>query len=262
MINKQIGITIKSLREIDLMREAGQVVAKTKLAIKDAIEPGISTKELDVIAEREIKSLGAIPSFKGYRAGGNIPFPSTICVSINQEIVHGIPSDRIINNGDIVSIDVGAVVGGYHGDSAFTIGVGSITDDSTSLINATEEALKRGILEVKSGIRVGDISYAIQKYSEDLGYSVVKQYVGHGIGQELHEEPQIPNYGKKGLGPILLTGMVIAIEPMLNKGKSDTVLLEDGWTVSTADNSLSAHFEETVAITSLGSEILTQVQER
>ena len=261
MINKQLGITIKSSREIDLMREAGQVVAKTKLAIKDAIQPGISTKELDIIAEREIKKLGAIPSFKGYKAGGNIPFPSTICVSINEEIVHGIPSNRVISNGDIVSVDVGAIVGGYHGDSAFTIGVGTIVDESQLLIESTNIALQKGISIVKDGVRVGDISCAIQEYSEGLGYSVVKQYVGHGIGQELHEEPQIPNYGKKGLGPILLSGMVIAIEPMLTIGKSDTMLLDDGWTVSTADGSLSAHFEETVAITSSGSEILTQIQE-
>ena len=261
MINKQLGITIKSSREIDLMREAGQVVAKTKLAIKDAIQPGISTKELDIIAEREIKKLGAIPSFKGYKAGGNIPFPSTICVSINEEIVHGIPNNRVINNGDIVSVDVGAIVGGYHGDSAFTIGVGTIVDESQLLIESTNIALQKGISIVKDGVRVGDISCAIQGYSEGLGYSVVKQYVGHGIGQELHEEPQIPNYGKKGLGPILLSGMVIAIEPMLTIGKSDTMLLDDGWTVSTADGSLSAHFEETVAITSSGSEILTQIQE-
>ncbi|MCH2304256.1 MAG: type I methionyl aminopeptidase [SAR202 cluster bacterium] len=260
MINKQLGITIKSPREMDLMRQAGQIVAKTKLVVKDAIEPGINTKELDVIAEKEIRKLGATPSFKGYKAGGNIPFPSTICVSINDEIVHGIPSNRVINDGDIISVDVGAIVEGYHGDSAFTIGVGSISNDSQLLINSTEKALEKGILEVKSGVRVGDISCAIQDYSEGLGYSVVKQYVGHGIGRELHEEPQIPNYGKKGLGPILSSGMVIAIEPMLTIGKSDTMLLDDGWTVATADGSLSAHFEETVAITSSGSEILTQVK--
>ena len=242
MINKQLGITIKSSREMDLMRQAGQVVAKTKLAVKDAVQPGINTKDLDDIAENEIRKLGAIPSFKGYKAGGNIPFPSTICASLNEEIVHGIPGGRIIKEGDIISIDVGAIVEGYHGDSAFTMGVGAISDEAKNLIEATSNALTKGIAEVKSGIRVGDISYAIQSYSERLGYSVVKQYVGHGIGQALHEEPQIPNYGKRGLGPVLMAGMVIAIEPMLNIGRSDTKLLDDGWTVSTADGSLSAHF--------------------
>ena len=253
------GVTLKSARELDLMREAGQVVTAAKAKVKEAIEPGITTLELDRIAEREIRSHGATPSFKGYKAGGAIPFPATICVSVNEEIVHGIPGGRTLEEGDLVSVDVGAIVGGFHGDSAFTLGVGALSDEARRLMDATRIALRRGIEKAVSGARVGDISSAVQTYSESLGYSVVRQYVGHGIGRRMHEEPQVPNYGVPGRGYKLRKGMTIAIEPMLNVGGWETVQLDDGWTVATADGSLSAHFEDTVAITENGAEVLTSV---
>jgi methionyl aminopeptidase len=251
------GITIKSDKELDLMRQAGQVVAQAKALVSEAVEPGVTTRELDRIAEEEIKRAGATPSFKGYPGVAQTPFPATICVSLNEEIVHGIPGDRVLREGDIVSIDVGAIVGGFHGDSAFTMGVGAISEEASRLIDATREALKQGIARAKSGARLTDISAAVQKYSEGLGYSVVRQYVGHGIGRALHEEPQVPNYGKAGRGPLLRKGMTIAIEPMLNVGGWEAVQLDDGWTVVTADGALSAHFEDTIAITEDGPEVLT-----
>ena len=260
--NKQPnGITIKSAGELDLMRQAGRVVAETKKRIIETLVPGVSTIELDRVAEKEIKKLGATPSFKGYTAGGNIPFPATICASLNEEIVHGIPGQRLVMDGDIISIDVGAIVGGFHGDSAFTIGVGDISEECRLLIESTKKALQLGILQAKVGARIGDISSAVQIYAENLGYSVVRQYVGHGIGRALHEEPQVPNYGVSGSGPILRNGMTIAIEPMLNLGSWETSQLSDGWTVVTADGKLSAHFEDTIAITENGTEVLTSIDE-
>ena len=246
------GITIKSTAEITSMRNAGQILKDTKKILFDIVEPGITTIELDQIAESTIRKLGGIPGFKGLYG-----FPATICASINEEIVHGIPSDRVISQGDILSIDIGAIVDGMNADSAFTMGVGTIDKEVTGLIKDTRKSLDLGIEQVKSGVRVGDISFAIQSYAEELGYGVVRQYVGHGIGRELHEEPQIPNYGPSGRGPILKAGMAIAIEPMLNLGHWDTELKPDGWTVVTADGSLSAHFEDTIVITENGSEILT-----
>ena len=254
------GITIKSSQELDLMRRAGQVVGLTKARLMEAVAPGISTRELDRIAENEITRLGAIPSFKGYMGAASTPFPATICVSLNAEIVHGIPGGRVLSEGDIVSVDVGAIVDGFHGDSAFTIGVGRITEEAQRLIEATRESLKYGIAEARAGMRVGDVSAAVQSYAEGLGYSVVRQYVGHGIGRALHEEPQVPNYGLAGRGPLLRKGMTIAIEPMLNIGGWETMQLDDGWTVVTADGSLSAHFEDTVAITEDGAEVLTSAE--
>ena len=239
------------------MRQAGQVVAHVKTMLKEAIRPGVSTRELDAIAEQEIGRLGAESNFKGYRVGASVPFPATICVSLNEEIVHGIPSDRVIHEGDVVSVDVGAVVSGFHGDSAFTVGVGEVSEEARRLIEATEESLRLGIGQVKAGARVGDISAAVQRCAEGLGYGVVRQYTGHGIGRAMHEEPQVPNYGPPGKGPLLREGMTLAIEPMLNVGGWETVQLPDGWTVVTADGSLSAHFEETVAITDAGTEVLT-----
>ena len=253
------GITIKSAKEIELMRQAGIVVAQTKARLLDAIAPGITARKLNQLAEDEIKRLGAKPSFKGYMGVGSTPFPGTICVSLNEEIVHGIPDDRTLRDGDIVSVDVGAIVGGFHGDSAFTIGVGQISDDANCLVEATREALKVGVAQAKAGVRVSDISAAVQDYAESLGYSVVRQYVGHGIGRALHEEPQVPNYGVPGRGPVLRTGMTIAIEPMLNIGGWETAQLDDGWTVVTADGKLSAHFEDTIAITEDGAEVLTSL---
>lgn len=227
-------------------------MAQVKSKIAQAIRPGVTTNDLDKIAEQEIKRLGAQSNFKGY-----LGFPATICVSINEEIVHGIPSNRRMREGDIVSVDVGATINGFHGDSAFTVGVGQITQQAQKLIDDTKESLRLGVVQAKAGSRVGDISAAVQKYSEERGYGVVRQYVGHGIGRALHEDPQIPNYGIPGRGPLLREGMAIAIEPMLNLGMWETVQLDDGWTVVTADNKLSAHFEDTVAITENGPEVLT-----
>ena len=246
------GITIKSTRELDYMREAGRVASLTKVVLKDAIRPGVTSRELDAIAEREIRSLGAVPSFKGLYG-----FPATICTSFNEEIVHGIPSRRRLEEGDIISIDLGAIVGGFHSDTAFTVGVGSIDEDSQRLIDATKESLRLAVEQTNAGNRVGDIGAAVQTYAEGLGYGVVRQYVGHGIGRALHEDPSVPNYGTPGRGAQLRVGMTVAIEPMLNMGTWDTRVLDDGWTVVTADGSRSAHFEDTVAVTENGPEVLT-----
>ena len=242
------GMTIKSDREMSFMREAGAVVAQVKRSVKRAIQPGTKTRELDLIAEEEIDKLGAKSNFKGYTGGGMVPFPATICVSVNDEIVHGVPSGRVLREGDLVSVDAGAMVNGFHGDSAFTVAVGQASHDVSRLIDSTQEALMVGIDQVRIGARVGDISAAVQSYSEGLGYGVVRKYTGHGIGRSLHEDPQVPNYGVPGRGPLLRSGMALAIEPMLNMGGPETVELEDGWTVATADGSLSAHFEETIGI--------------
>ena len=251
------GITIKSERELALMRQAGKVVAEAKFHVMEAVKPGVTTGELDSIAEDVIRKMGAVPSFKGYAAGGPIPFTGTICASINEEIVHGIPGRRKLKDGDIFSVDVGAIVKGFHGDSAFTVGVGDISDEAQRLIDATRESLKFGIEQANSGARIGDIGNAVQQYAESQGYSIVRKYVGHGIGRSLHEEPQVPNYGRPGRGVLIKKGMTLAIEPMLNIGTHETVQLDDGWTVVTADSELSAHFEDTIAITADGAEILT-----
>lgn len=239
------------------MRQAGKIVAEAKAHVMEAVRPGITTRELDRIAEGVIRKMGAVPSFKGYDAGGPIPFSGTICASVNEEIVHGIPGRRKLKEGDIFSVDVGAIVKGFHGDSAFTVGVGDISDEAQRLIDHTREALKRGIAQATAGGRIGDIGNAVQTYAEGEGYSVVRKYVGHGIGRSLHEEPQVPNYGRAGRGVLMRKGMTIAIEPMLNIGTDETVQLEDGWTVVTADGKLSAHFEDTIAITEDGAEIFT-----
>ena len=236
------------------MREAGGVVARTKALLAESIRPGITTGELDRIAEESIRGQGAVPSFKGY-----LGFPATTCISLNEEIVHGIPGNRVIREGDMVSMDLGAIVEGFHSDTAFTVGVGEVPPKVVRLIEATNRALTLGIAEARDGARIGDISAAVQGYAEGLGYSVVRQYVGHGIGRSLHEEPQVPNHGVEGRGPLLREGMVIAIEPMLNVGGWETEQMDDGWTVVTADRSLSAHFEDTVAITSSGPEVLTRL---
>ena len=251
---RERGITLKSPREIEFMRQAGKVVAQTIAVLVDALRPGMKTVDLDEIAFREIQRLGAKPSFKGY-----LGFPCTICVSINNEIVHGIPGDRVIQEGDLVSMDVGAVVEGFHGDSAVTIGVGRVSPVATELIDVTREALERGIAAATHGSRIGDISWAVQSFVEDKGYSVVREYVGHGIGRALHEEPQVPNFGSPGAGTMLRKGMVIAIEPMVNVGGWQTRVLKDNWTVVTADMSLSAHFENTLAITEGDAEVLTRL---
>ena len=261
MARLRSGVTIKNERELKLMFEAGQIVALAQAKMIEAIAPGVETRELDAIAEREIRKLGARPSFKNYNPGMSMPyaFPATICASINDEIVHGIPSARKLKEGDIISIDVGAIYGGMHGDSAFSEGVGEIGEDAQALMRATLESLDRGIAKVRVGGRVGDVSHAIQTYAEGQGYYVVKQYVGHGIGYDMHEEPQVPNYGKAGGGPLLRKGMALAIEPMLNIGTEKTKVLADGWTVSTADGSLSAHFEDTVALAPKGPIVTTRL---
>ena len=251
------GITIKSPRELNLMREAGKVVAEAKAAVRNAVQPGATSREMDALAEEVIRGRGAIPSFKGYKPTSSKPFPATICFSFNDEIVHGIPGDRKMREGDIVSIDFGAIVDGFHGDSAFTMGVGKISEKASLLIKVTKESLDEGIKKAIPGTRLTNISHAVQKYAEGKGFSVVREYVGHGIGRALHEEPQVPNYGKPGLGPRLRPGMALAIEPMLNVGTWRTKGLGDGWTIVTADGELSAHFEHTIAITENGPEILT-----
>jgi methionyl aminopeptidase len=245
-------IICKSEGELSLMREAGRIVAETHGLLAKAIRPGVTTKQLDQIAEDYIRSQGAIPSFKGYNG-----FPGSICASVNEELVHGIPGSRVLNEGDIISIDIGAQYKGYHGDSAWTYPVGEISPIARKLLEVTERSLFQGLAEVKPDARLFTISHAIQKCIEDEGFSVVREYVGHGIGAKLHEEPQIPNFGTPDRGPRLKPGMVLAIEPMVNAGERYVRTLSDDWTVVTVDNSLCAHFEHTVAVTPDGYEILT-----
>jgi methionyl aminopeptidase len=245
-------IICKSEVELDLMREAGRIVAETHRLLARAIRPNITTKELDQIAEEFIRSQGAIPSFKGYNG-----FPGSICASVNEELVHGIPGPRKLTEGDIISIDIGAQYKGYHGDSAWTYPVGEISETAERLLAVTEQSLYRGIAEAKPDARLYTLSHAIQTCIEDAGFSVVIEYVGHGIGTDLHEEPQIPNYGVPDKGPRLKPGMVLAIEPMVVVGERFVQTLEDDWTVVTADRTLCAHFEHTIAITAAGYEILT-----
>ncbi|MCA1832275.1 MAG: type I methionyl aminopeptidase [Actinomycetota bacterium] len=245
-------ITRKNPDELAKMRRAGRVVAETIAAVAAAVRPGITTGELDTIAEHEIRSRGAVPSFLGYRG-----FPATICTSINHEIVHGIPGRKVLSEGDLFKLDCGAIVEGFHADSAVTIPVGEVAPELSKLIETTERALWAGIEEVRVGNRLGDIGHAVQTVAEGAGFSVVREYVGHGVGRALHEEPPVPNYGDPSRGIRLEPGLVIAIEPMVNVGGKETVLLEDGWTVVTEDGSHSAHFEHTVAVTPEGPEVLT-----
>ena len=249
-----MSIIIKSDREIAIMRQAGRIVATILGMLSEQVRPGMKTKELDIIAARELERLGAKPSFKGYRG-----FPATLCVSVNDEIVHGIPGERVLDEGDIVSLDLGAIFMGFQGDAAITVGVGEISSPAEQLMETTEGALKAGIAVVYPGARLGDISAAIQNYAESRGYKVVREYTGHGIGREMHEEPQIPNFGSPGVGPVLKKGMTLALEPMVNAGDWRTRLGNDHWVVFTADGSLSAHFEHTIAITNDGPEVLTIV---
>lgn len=249
-------IICKSEVELGFMREAGRIVAETHRLMAQHIEPGITTRELDAIAEKFILSQGATPSFKGYNG-----FSGSICASVNEELVHGIPGKRKLNEGDIISIDIGAQYRGYHGDSAWTYGVGTISDTAQRLLDVTERSLFAGLELVKSDVRLYTVSHAIQRVIEDAGMSVVREYVGHGVGAELHEEPQIPNYGAPDRGPRLKPGMTLAIEPMVNVGERYVKTLADNWTVVTVDGSLCAHFEHTVAVTQDGCEILTKLPE-
>ena len=249
-----MSIIIKSEHEIAAMRQAGKIVASVLEILRSQLKPGMKTKELDDIAARELEKLGAKASFKGYHG-----FPASLCVSINDEIVHGIPGKRVIKEGDIVSLDMGAIFDDFQGDAAITVGVGKTTSQAKQLMKATEAALMAGINAAHDGARLGDVSAAIQDYVESRGYSVVREYTGHGIGRELHEDPQIPNFGLAGTGPELKKGMTIAIEPMVNAGDWHTRVGNDNWVVLTNDGSLSAHFEHTIAITDGEPEVLTVV---
>ena len=245
-------ISIKSEREQDLLRIAGHVVYETHQHLKPMVKPGVSLLELDSEGEKFIRSKGCTPSFKGYDG-----FPNALCISVNDEVVHGIPSNRKLKKGDIVSIDIGACYKGYHGDSAWTYAVGDIDEDKKYLMEHTEKSLFEGIKQVKPGNRVGDIGYAVEKYAKAHNLGVVRELCGHGVGTDVHEDPDVPNYGTKGTGPILKEGMVIAIEPMLNLGTEQIFIEDNDWTIITGDGKASAHFEHTVLVTKDGYEILT-----
>ena len=246
-------ISIKSEEEVELLRIAGEITGSTHNYLKPYIKPGITTLELDKLAEDYILSRGATPSFKGYDG-----FPGTVCASINNEVVHGIPSSRTLKEGDIITLDIGACWKGYHGDSAWTYAVGEISDKKKYLLEHTEKSLFKGLEAIHDGCHVGDIGYAVSKYANEHGLGVVRELVGHGVGTDVHEEPDVPNYGARGTGPVLKEGMVIAVEPMLNLGSRKVYILEDGWTIITADGKPSAHFEHTVLVTKDGYEILTR----
>lgn len=246
-------ITLRSAAELERMRAAGRLVGEVLTALSARVAPGVTTAELDRLAETLIVDAGATPAFKGYHG-----YPATICASVNEEVIHGIPSGaRVLHEGDVISIDVGASLEGYFGDSAMTLPVGRVSEEAAALLRVTEEALYKAIERVKPGGRVSDIGHAVQQHVEAHGFSVVREFVGHGIGQQMHEEPQVPNYGEPGRGPRLSEGMVLAIEPMVNAGKPAVKVLADGWTAVTRDKSLSAHFEHTVAVTADGAWILT-----
>lgn len=240
-------IVLKTPEEVAVMARASKVVAEVLQILRQMVRPGVTTDELDKLAESEIRLRGAQPAFKGYRG-----YPKTLCASVNEQVVHGIPSKRVLKEGDIVGLDLGAIVGGFYGDSAVTVPVGPIADKTAALVRVTEEALALGIEQAVVGNRLSDISHAVQRHVEAAGYSVVTEFVGHGIGRQLHEEPQVPNYGRPGQGPRLTPGMVLAIEPMVNMGGASVKVLEDRWTAVTADGSLSAHFEHTIAIQQTG----------
>jgi methionyl aminopeptidase len=244
---------LKSRSELQKMHEACRIVVDTLEVLAQAAQPGVTTRELDRIARERIEKAGARPAFLGYRG-----YPATLCISINEQVVHGIPGSRKLKDGDLVSMDLGCVVGGFYGDSARTVGVGQVSPDALRLMRVTEEALHAGIAMCRPGKRVGDIGHAVQQHAEAHGYSVVRQYVGHGIGTKLHEDPQVPNYGPPGRRERLVPGMALAIEPMVNAGGAEVRELEDGWTAVTLDGSLSAHFELSVAVTEEGPWILSE----
>ncbi|MGB9935174.1 type I methionyl aminopeptidase [Thermodesulfovibrio sp. Kuro-1] len=248
-------IILKSPEELKKMRKSCQIVAKVLKELKTYIKEGLTTKQIEQFVENLIIKMGGIPAFKGYRG-----YPASVCISINEQVVHGIPSEKVfIKEGDLVSVDVGVLCEHFYGDAAYTYPIGKISKEAEKLLKITEEALYKGIAEAMEGKRIGDISHAIQMHVENNGFSVVRAFVGHGIGRSLHEEPQIPNFGTKGIGPMLKKGMTLAIEPMVNAGKHDVKILSDGWTAVTKDGSLSAHFEHTIAITEGEPEILTKL---
>ncbi|MEC4668432.1 MAG: type I methionyl aminopeptidase [Nitrospirota bacterium] len=240
-------IILKTPDEIEIMARASKLVAETLQVLKREVRPGITTDDLDKIAEDSIRSGGGVPAFKGYRN-----YPKTLCASVNEEVVHGIPSKRELKEGEIIGLDLGAIIDGFYGDSAMTLPVGRIPPRVAELLRVTEEALEAGIAQAIVGNRLSDVSHAIQRHAEAAGFSVVTEFVGHGIGRQLHEDPQVPNYGKPGSGPRLQVGMVLALEPMVNMGKSGVRILDDEWTAVTKDGSLSAHFEHTIAIQASG----------
>lgn len=249
------AVEIKSPHEISIMREAGMIVAQVLKVLREAVVPGISTGQLDQIAESEIRKRKAVPAFLGYRG-----YTATLCASINQEVVHGIPDvKRKLKPGDIVGLDLGCIVDGYYGDAAITVPVGKVSKESADLVETTQASLYKGIEQMQPGNRIGDISHAVQSYVESKGYSVVRAFVGHGIGRALHESPAVPNYGRAGTGLRLVPGMVLAVEPMVNQGGPEVHILNDGWTAVTDDEKWSAHFEHTIAVTEDGPEILTEV---
>jgi methionyl aminopeptidase len=248
-------VELKSAQEIGWMREAGRIVAETLVILGEAAKPGMTTMELDRIAESEIRKRKGKPAFIGYRG-----FPATLCVSINDEVVHGIPSEkRKLAEGDLLSLDLGAIVRGYYGDAAITVAVGKISKDARRLMDTTRQSLEAAIEKISPDNRLGDVSHAVQQVCEKEGFGVVREFVGHGIGRALHEEPPVPNYGKAGTGRRLTPGLVIAVEPMVTMGSYDVKLLADGWTAVTADGSLAAHFEHTIAVTKDGAEVLTKI---
>ncbi len=250
-------IQIKNSEQLAIMRKAGRITGEAILVAREHIKEGVSTKEIDTVIRHYIEKCGAVPSFLGY--GG---FPGSACISINNEVIHGIPkADRILHEGDIVKIDVGACYHGFHGDSANTFGVGKISEEAAALIKVTRESFFRAAKKAVAGGRIGDIGRAVSEYAESFGYGVVRKYVGHGVGQNLHEDPEVPNFGTAGRGARLYPGMTIAIEPMINMGTADVKVLSDGWTVITADGSLSAHYEHTVAVTDADPVFLTFVEE-
>lgn len=245
-------IHLKTEAEIELLRENNLLVSATLAEVAKHIAPGVTTRELDKIAEDYIRSHGALPGFLGYQG-----FPNTLCMSVNEQVVHGIPSDKPLEKGDIVSVDCGTFMKGFYGDSAYTFAVGEIDQSVSDLLRVTEEALRKGVAQAKPGNRVGDVAAAVQEHAESNGYSVVRELVGHGLGRKMHEEPEVPNYGARGRGPLLKAGMVICIEPMINMGSRYVVFEKDGWTVRTKDRKPSAHFEFAVAITKDGPDVLT-----
>ncbi len=251
-------ISIKSPREIEIMRRANLIVAEVLEELKKKVAPGVTTLELDSLAEELTVKKKAIPAFKGYSVAGRV-FPCSLCVSINEEIVHGIPSNRVLREGDIIGLDFGVIYEGFYGDSAVTLGVGEVSEDARRLMEVTRTALYKGIEELREGKRLGDLGAVVQRTAEDAGFSVVRAFVGHGIGKKLHEEPPVPNYGEPDRGIRLKEGMVLAIEPMLNMGGHEVEIKEDGWTAVTRDGSLAAHFEHSVAVTKDGPYILSQL---
>jgi len=245
-------IVTKSPAELDVMREAGRITAAALRSVANAVRPGITTAELDELAEATIRDAGARPAFKGYHG-----FPATLCTSVDSQVVHGIPGPRVLREGEILSVDCGAIVDGYYGDSAMTFPVGTVSEQARRLMDVTRRSLEAGIARCVPGMRLHDVSAAVQEVAEGGGFSVVREYVGHGIGRAMHEDPQVPNYGQAGTGPTLKVGMVLAIEPMINAGGAEVHSLDDGWTVVTSDGGLSAHFEHTVAVTESGPRVLT-----